>query len=605
MKNFILSVFKFFAAMILAAGLFLFVMFLMLVAAGTFLSEEEALIKDGSALVLDLSFNIADSPRSVSPMKLVEDALDEGRPPQVHLKKVVDTLDRAAGDERISSLFLHGSLVSDNYGSSFSALREVSAAIKRFKGAGKLVVAYLDDPSLRDYYLMSAADTVVLNPYGFVILKGLAANPVFFGNAFKKYGVGVQVSRVGEFKSAVETFTRDSMSPESALQMEVLLESLWGSILQDIAEDRQLELEQLRHLSDTVAVFSAEKALEAGLVDELGYFDEVLAKLTEIADYDEEEESFTQVKFFDYAKEANDWVVNIAENGSPKIAVVYVEGVIVGGEGDPQRAGGNRLSRELRKARNDEEVKAIVLRVNSPGGSAQAAEVIEREVALAGAEKPVVVSMGGYAASGGYWISARAKKIFAEETTITGSIGVFGLIPNIEKIANEHGVTFDGVKTSPFADIMTISRPKSPAEMGKIQEFTDWFYEQFIEKVAKGRDLSPAEVEKIASGRVWTGIDAFEVGLVDQIGGLDDAINEAAALAGLGDNWRLMQMPEESEMDKLLRMIIEEGRKSKPLSRLDPVSQIGRLVREEWRLLDAFNDPLGIYARLPFDILSY
>ncbi len=602
MKNFIFSVFKFFAAMVLATGLFVGFLFLLLVAVGSFFSEEKVLVEDGAALVLDLSFNIADAPQAISPFAFIEDALGDGRPPQLNLKKVVHTLDRAAVDERISSLFIKGRLVSENYGSSFSALREVGEAIGRFKASGKPVVAYVVNPSLRDYYLASRADTVLQNPFGLVVLKGLAAKSVFIGKALEKYGIGVQIARVGEFKSAVETFTSDRMSPESVLQMEALLESLWDSILQDIAENRQLDTEQLRDFSERIGIFSATKALESGLVDEIGYFDEALAKLTEIAGYDDEIESFTQVKFFDYAVEVNGWLEGLGGLNQPKIAVIYAEGAIVNGEGDPRRAGGDRIARELRKARQDEGVKAIVLRVNSPGGSALAAEVIGREVVLAGAEKPVVVSMGGYAASGGYWISAGAETIFAEETTITGSIGVFALLPNIGEIADNHGVTFDGVKTSPYADILTLSRPKTPAELAKFQEMVDWIYAEFVNKVAEGRDLRPEEVEKIASGRVWTGIDALEVGLVDQIGGLDNAINEAAALAGLGENWRLVEMPEESEKNKFFRMIMEGGRKRKPLSSHDPLSGIMRLMREEWNALSAFNDPQGIYARLPLDL---
>ncbi len=588
--------------MFLATGLFVFAMFIFLVAAGSFLSEEAVVVKDGAALILDLSFNISDSPRMVSPAQWLEDSLEQGRPPQLHLKKVIDSLDRAAEDDRVSSLFIKGSLISDNYGSSFSALQEVRAAIERFRGSGKPVIAYLVNPTLRDYFLTSAAETMILNPYGLVQLKGLAANPVFFGNALKKYGVGVQVYKVGDFKSAVERFTSDRMSPASVLQMEVLLGSLWETILQDVAENRRLEIEELRDLSDTVAVFDAEKALESGLVDELGYLDEVITKLTGIAGYDEAVESFTQVKFIDYVGEDNGWAKQLVKGSTPQIAVVYAEGVIVNGEGNPQRAGGDRLARELRKARNDEEVKAIVLRVNSPGGSALAAEIIEHEVMLAGKEKPVVVSMGGYAASGGYWISANAETIFAEEMTITGSIGVFGIAPNIQKIANDHGVTFDGVKTSPYADIFTFARPKSPEELAKFQVLADWIYEKFVGKVADGRGLTVEQVGEIAGGRVWTGKDALEIGLVDEIGGLNEAVREAAALAGLGENWRVVQMPEESDMDRLLRLLLEGGRKSEPLSSHDPLSSVTRLMREEWALLKTFNDPQGIYAQLPFNL---
>ena len=600
MKNFILKVLQNLLAMFLAFMIFSGMLFFGLLLIGLFFAEKPAIVKEKSALVLDLSFNLADSPQQTSPFQAIQQSLDGSGMPQLNLKAVINTLDCAAEDSRIAGLFITGSFLSDNYGSNFASLREMRDAILRFKKSGKPVKAYMIDPSLRDYYVASTADELILNPFGMVMLKGLGGNLMFLGDAFEKYGIGVQATIVGEYKSALEVFTKNKMSPESREQTQAQLESIWTTILEGISNGREIEMATLRSMSADPAIFNAALALEYGLVDKLAYLDEVLEDLTGIASYDENKESFTQVAFADYVREGKTPAA-FAINDKPKVAVVYAEGVIVNGEGGMDNVGGDSFARELRKLRKDNDIKAVVLRINSPGGSAVASEIIEREIRLIGSEKPVVVSMGGVAASGGYWIASNAETIFAEKSTITGSIGVFGLYPNIEELANEHGVTFDGVKTSPYADIFTISRPKTEEEMKILGSFAELIYDKFLERVGAGRSMERADVHKVARGRVWTGEQAREIGLVDKTGGLEDAIDEAAALAELGSDYDVVQVPEEADVAEILEKILSGGQ-GDPVSRTDPVSQVLSRIQEEMPLLKTLNDPKGVYARLPYSL---
>jgi protease-4 len=278
--------------------------------------------------------------------------------------------------------------------------------------------------------------------------------------------------------------------------------------------------------------------------------------------------------------------------------VVYAEGDIVDGEGDADNVGSSKFSRELRKLRQDENVKAIVLRVNSPGGSASASEVIQREIRLIKKVKPIVISMGSYAASGGYWISTYGDRIFAEPTTITGSIGVFGIQFDVQKLANNFGITFDSVKTGKFADAITITRPKTAEEIAVLQGLVDWMYREFITKVAEGRKLAPEKVEEIAQGRVWSGIQAKEIGLVDEIGGLDAAIAYAAQKAGIAGNYRLLEFPRQKELVEAIQEFLEKTAPRYAHS-TNFTDKIAERVQTELKTLRSFNDPNGVYARLP------
>jgi protease-4 len=342
------------------------------------------------------------------------------------------------------------------------------------------------------------------------------------------------------------------------------------------------------------------------MVDRLAYRDEIYDLLKAKTGRAGSKEPFKQIPLAEYARQARD-VVDAPRRkdaeapkltGRGRIAVVYAEGEIVDGEGETGEVGGSTFSRELRKLRQDENIKAVVLRVNSPGGSASASEVIQREVRLMKKVKPIVVSMGSYAASGGYWISAYADRIFAEPATITGSIGVFGIQMDVQKLANNLGVTFDSVKTGKFGDALTISRPKTEEELAIFQRMVDWIYAEFIAKVAEGRQLSKDTVEGIAQGRVWSGTEAQKIGLVDEMGGLDAAIAFAADKAGLGNNYRLTEFPRKKELfEALQEMITRNAPRSARAS--GPAAQIMERIESELKVLKSLRDPRGVYARLP------
>jgi protease-4 len=421
----------------------------------------------------------------------------------------------------------------------------------------------------------------------------------------------VQVTRVGKYKSAVEPFTRRDMSPENREEVQKLLNDIWGGLLADIAPSRNLTPQQIQSTVDAEGLIRAIPARDSRLVDRIAYRDEVYDALKAKTGRAGTKEPFKQITLGDYAKQLKDRadappvVAGAARKSSGKggrVAVVYAEGEIVDGEGDSGEIGGSRLSRELRKLRQDSSVKAVVLRVNSPGGSASASEVIQREVRLIKKVKPMVVSMGSYAASGGYWISTGADRIFAEPTTITGSIGVFGLQFDIQKLAGDFGVTFDSVKTGKFADALTISRPKTPDELAVLQRMVDWIYSEFVAKVAEGRQLAPEKVESIAQGRVWSGSDAVEIGLVDDLGGLDAAIAYAAERAGVGGNYRLLEYPRQKELLEAIQDFLDHTLPGSAKSTRSLVATITARVEAELKGLRVFNDPHGVYARLPLTI---
>lgn len=597
-----LTAFAILGGLAFAGMVYLIVVFSMAAAGST--GNNTAHVPKDSVLVVDLWMNITDSP----PVRGIDAFMDEAvwgpSTPSLYLLEVVDGIERAADDSRIRALFIHGSLLPENYGSGLAALREVRGAIEKFKESGKPVIAYTTDPTLRDYYLMSAADTLIMNPFGVLGLNGLASEGMFLGQALEKYGIGVQTTRVGKYKSAVEMFTRDSMSEPDREQVASLLNDVWDTVLTEIADSREIDLQGLIDESDREGFFTAEEAVELGLTDEVAYFDEVIDDLETIGSYDDYLESFRQVALSDYIEAKGFRQEQGLFSSGNEIAVVYAEGDIVDGEGFPNQAGADRISRDLRDLRDDPDVAAVVLRVNSPGGSAVAAEIIQREIALIQKSKPVVVSMGSLAASGGYWISASGERIYAEPTTITGSIGVWGLLFNFKKLANDHGVTFDGVKTAPFADIFTVAREKTPEEMAIIQEFTDFIYSQFLEKVSTGRDMPLDNVEAIAQGRVWTGQQAVEIGLVDEIGGLNDAIEHAAEVANIGDSWTIRQIPEKRNFSEALEDLFNTPDGAPPVIKQRPglFGSLTTKLRTEFDSLKAFNDPKGIYARLPFQL---
>lgn len=599
MKNFITSMLGALVALVIfTAGACL--LFIGLVGAIVAVGQKKAPeVETGSYLVFDLSTNITDAP---PPFDLSD--LTNGRTDVLQLRSITRALRHAASDDRIKGVLLLGDLSPNGLGSGYAALREVRAALADFHASGKPVIAYLDYATTRDFYLASVANEVVMDPYGELIMPGLASEPWFAGGAAEKYGIGFQVTRVGKYKSYVETFTRTDMSPESREQLQKLLDDIWGTLVSDMGKSRGLKPADIQATVDAEGMIKPSIALKAHLIDRVAYRDEIVDQLKRETGVTAPKDSFKQVQLGYYAK--NDVSKPSGAYGAGEVAVVYAEGDIVEGEGSQTEIGGAKFAREIRKLREDSTVKAIVLRVNSPGGSATASETIQRELRLARKVKPVIVSMGSYAASGGYWISTFSDRIFAEPSTVTGSIGVFGIIPNIQKLANDHGFTFDSVKTGKFAGgLLTISRPRTDEELAVFQKGVDWMYSQFIAKVSEGRKLPLARVEEIAQGRVWSGTDAKRIGLVDEIGGLDAAIRYAGRQVNLGDHPRIAEYPTTKNLSEA---IAEAFGKYAPTSLhlAQPTGLVGQITEEiqsELSWLSALNDSQGVYARMPVNVL--
>ena len=530
-------------------GLFLFGFLVLLIFVGVIgavaaLGDKPVVVPKGSYLVFDLTANIHDGVRTPSPFDALEAIENPEHPKNLQLRAVTRALGAAAKDDRIKGMLLTGNISASGYASSFAALAEVRRALVEFKKSGKPVMAHLFRADANDLYLASTADEILLDPYGQVDMAGLASEGVFFAGAMEKVGLEAQVVRVGKYKSAIEPFTSREMSPASREQLQVLLDSAWTTLRDEIASARGLAPDALQALVDSERFFSGEAAVKAGLVTRVAYQDEVIDELKRRTESKPDAENFARVAMASYAKRAHPAAPKSASGkAAGVVAVVYAEGVIVDGEGGEGEIGGKRFARELRRLRQDPKVSAIVLRVNSPGGSASASEHILREVRLARETKPVVVSMGGYAASGGYWISSFGDHVFAEPTTITGSIGVFGLIFNAAELTQKLGVSFDVVKTGRYADMLSISRAKTEDELALIQRDVDHIYRDFLSRVAEGRKLDPALVAELAQGRVWIGSDALTRGLVDEMGGLEDAIRYAAKKAGVDENYTVRERP--------------------------------------------------------------
>lgn len=587
MKDFFKSFFAALLALLVAGGVAFLLFFGLLAAIG---SSGKPTVPGKAVLVFDLDTNLSDGERDPEPSEALSEALGGGGGRSQALPAAIEALDRAASDSRITALFLTGNLQAAGP----AQLRELREAIQRFK-AKKPVLAYNLGWSKRDYYLAAGASTVFINPFGEMEVNGLASEPMFFGEAFKKYGVEVQVTRVGKYKSAVEPFVADRMSEPNREQVQKLLDDIWSEWKDSVAKDRKKAPSDLQAIADEMGLVEADEAKKLGLVDRVAPYDEVLDELKKLAGKQPKDKDFPQITLATYAGIPGD-----AKTGKNRIAVVVAEGEIVDGEGKSSQVGGERVSRELRRLRLDERVKAVVLRVNSPGGSAAASELIQREVVLTKKVKPLVVSMGHLAASGGYWISTYGDRIFAEPSTITGSIGVFGLLPNVKKLANEHGITWDSVQTAKLANPMTLARPKNDLELARIQGLVDRIYEQFLAKVADSRKMKKEAVHEIAQGRVWSGQEAVKLGLVDELGGLGAAVKHAAKMAKAENDYQVIGP--EREPDAFKELLKNLGGKPKKLARPGALDALVDGFRHQVERVAALNDPRGVYARLPFEL---
>jgi protease IV len=562
------------------------------------MSDRGVTVERNSVLIFDMSVNISDAPPAAEFMQVVEQSMGRRAVPTHSLRTVTNAIRAAANDKRVSGLFLHGSFMPQDYGTGFSALREVRLAVEEFRESGKPVLAYLENPTVREYYVASAAETIVLNPYGVVGINGLASQQFFLTGLLEKYGIGVQVTRAGRYKSAIELFTETEMSADNRAQTEELLYDIWNEILLKVSESRGISPADLQSLTDARGFIEPKRAVEQGLVDRVGYFDEVMNDVREIAGVSRRTH-FPQIDIENYSSTLQEQSPRRRRGGGERIAIIYMEGDIVDGEGHPGSVGGNRFAREIRQLRMNGSVSAIVVRVNSPGGSVTAAETIQRELALAREEMPVIVSCGSFAASGGYWVATEADRIFAQPNTITGSIGVFGILPNLQELAHRHGVTFDTVRTGAFADVFSLTRPKTDQEMEIIQEVVDEIYQDFVQRVARGRDMTVEQADSLAQGRIWSGQQALQNGLVDEIGGLHDAIRHAGEAAGL-DRWEIYEFPRPAEFAEVLAELLSP--EHRPLVARDPLQVFLRDLQGDYRNLQLLNDPRGIYARLPFSL---
>jgi protease IV len=557
-------------------------------------TKESTTVPDKSILTIDLSQSIVD----LDPGKTLQDVIAGEAAHVTELKSVLNAIDFATKDRRILAIYLDGGRGKQSSGSGFATLKEVRTALERFRASGKKIIAYNIDMDKRDYYLSSVANQSFINPMGSIDINGFRSETMFFKNAFDKYGIGVEVVRVGKYKSFGETWSLDKFSPAARQETQQLLNNLWGDFKTSIATSRQLTPDAIQKIADERGVLTATQSITNKLVDRTAYSDEVLAELQKISGADDRDsDSYRKISIDDYAQVAN----KNSKTSSRKIATIYAQGNIVSGEGGTGQIGGDSLARQIRELRLDKDVKAVVLRVNSPGGSALASDIIQREVRLLQKEKPVVVSMGDVAASGGYWISTYSNKIFAEANTITGSIGVIGINFNYQKLANSNGITWDVIKTSKLADSTTIARPRTPQELAISQQMVNDIYDNFLTKVSESRKLPKDKVAEIAQGRVWSGVDAKKIGLVDDIGGLNDAINYAAQAAKLGDDWELEEYPSVEGWEEKLLKQFGNTKDIRALQSQDPLTTELLKVKSELSMLKSFNDPHGVYVRLPFN----
>lgn len=549
-------------------------------------------IKDNSILKINLSGTMQERAES-NPLAMIMGEEAEG----IALDNALTALDKAAKNEKVKGVYIEAGIL----GSSPAMAQELRQAIVKFKKSGKWVIAYGDRYSKMSYYIASAADEVLLNPSGSVDFSGMASTLMFFKETLAKLGVKMQVFKVGTYKSAVEPYICTEMSDANREQISSYLGDVWSQVLKDVSKSRKRSEASLNSLADTLTVIAkAETSVEGGLVDRLCYIDEVketLRKKMSLDDDDDDELIFTTID--DMAKSES-----LDDKVDDQVAVYYAYGEIVdiaaqGGFSQEHQIVGSKMVNDLQQLRKDDDIKAVVIRVNSPGGSAYASEQIWREITLLKKEKPVVVSMGGLAASGGYYISCPADKIYAENTTLTGSIGIFGMIPDAsELITDKLGVRFDGVKTNKMSDLgANLGRPFNEAESAMLQSMVEDGYDLFTRRVAEGRGIPQDSVKVIGEGRVWTGRQGLKIGLVDKIGNLEDAISAASKLAKLKE-YRAVPYPQDDE---------------NPFTAMFNKSKSGYLDSQIRETLGEYYSGYSIYknlrnmnpiqARMPFDVV--
>ena len=583
------SFFKTFLASFLGSALLLFVIFILFISSiisSLASSETSVTIKPQSVLYMTLDYEIPERTNSNdlgftftgSTFKVSDNA---------GMNDIINNIKAAATDPNISGIFLELSHI----GTSTANIEEIRNELNEFKKSGKFIVSYAETYTQSAYYLASVSDEIYMFPDGILNIHGMASQNIFYKHLFDKLDIEMQIIRPenNKFKSAVEPYFLDKMSDANREQNEVLLNSIWNKICNDISVSRGIDIKTINKLAnDLTLMFEPETAVENNFIDGLMYRDEIIDKLHQHLNLSSNKK-LNLIKNTQYAK-----VRPELYNGEDKIGIVYASGQIIDGEGDETTIGGESLSKAIRAARNDKKVKAIVMRVNSPGGSALASEVIRREVELAAKEKPFIVSMGNYAASGGYWISSSSDYIFADPNTLTGSIGVFGTIPNLKGFMNDKlGLTFDEVKTNENSDFGSLTKPLSPYQLKMMQKHVTETYDDFITLVSNTRNLRKTFVDSIAQGRVWSGSDAIELGLIDELGGIEKAIAYAAEKAGL-ESYSIKEFPKQEDMFESLLKTDQQEYYTKTILK----NKIGDKVKYI-ESLERLNQTKGVQALMP------
>ena len=548
--------------------------------------EDTVVVKDNSVLEIQLQTPIndyvgMDESNPFAGLFNVNQGLDE----ILHAIKV------AKEDNKIKGISLNNNVIM----AGLSQTQAIRDALTDFAESGKFIYAYGDFYTQKDYYLASVANEVYLNPVGALDFKGLSTEVLFFKDLQEKSGIKMEVIRHGKYKSAVEPFLANEMSEANRTQIKELLDALWHSMLTNISESRDISVEDLNHIADTLGTRTSKYAALSGLIDEVVYFDEYESMIKEKMGVDTADD-LNYVPISDYIRTASKIKIN---SGTDKIAVIFAQGEIWYGEGGSDVIGQGIINDALKKAREDKNVKAIVLRVNSPGGSALASDIIWREIEITKQSKPVVVSMGDVAASGGYYIAAGADKIFAEPTTITGSIGVFGTIPNISELAENIGVNAEQVGTNKNSVDYSLFEPMNDSFRSNVLEGIEATYKTFLDRVAQGRGITLAQADSVAQGRVWSGVDAKRLGLVDELGGLDEAIAAAAEMVEL-DNYGIRKLPKyKSDFEKLMEDLGGATTKSKESIIKEEIGAEAYAILKE---IKSAMENKGIQARMPFTL---
>ena len=553
-------------------------------------SDTETIVKKNSVMILDLNGTLVERTQE-DPLGILSQLFNDDSN-TYGLDDILSSIKKAKENEDIKGIYLQA----NSLGTSYASLQEIRNALLDFKESGKFVIAYADSYTQGLYYLSSAADKVLLNPKGMIEWRGIASTPLFYKDLLQKIGVEMQIFKVGTYKSAVEPFIATEMSPANREQVTTFITSIWSQVTEGVSASRNIPVDSLKAYADRMLMFyPAEESVRCGLADTLVYRNDVRDYLKRLVDIDEDD-NLSLLGLGD--------MINVRKN-VPKdksgniIAVYYASGEITdypGSATSEEGIVGSKVIRDLRKLKDNDDVKAVVLRVNSPGGSAFASEQIWYAVKELKTKKPVIVSMGDYAASGGYYISCGADTIVAEPTTLTGSIGIFGMVPNVKELTDKIGLSYDVVKTNKYADFGNIMRPFSEGEKALLQMMVAEGYDTFITRCAEGRHTTKEAIEKIAEGRVWTGEAAKELGLVDELGGIDKALDIAVAKARVG-GYTIVSYPEKKDV---LSSLLD----TKPTNYVESQllkSKLGEYYRQ-FGLLTNLKEQSMIQARVPFEL---